>query len=367
MNHVELRGGAYADSVTLLQVSRTVQGLPGVAAAQVAMATPLNVDVLSEMGFDVPAEAGSQRHGGRGPARRRRVAGDGLAGVDAALRRDRPARERPQRGGTAADDGGCAAAYSRRDRAGLRARTLGVRRGDGRARVRPRRDDLQRQRAARPGDRAQAVRRRARSAGDGSRLRDRGRRRPRVSGSPTSSRPARSGSSPRPAPAASSCSRCSTTPASGSPRRSASAAATCPPRSAAWPPVRRCAGWTRTPAVELIVLVSKPPAPTWSRRSRRTPRACPPRSSWRCSAPGQPDLTAAAEAVLRRLGRDVPAWPVRGVGRGAVRRAAAARAVRRRHAGRRGEAHRDRGTRRGAGTPSWTSATTPTPPAARTR
>lgn len=55
--HVELRPGAYADSVTLLQVSRTVQGLPGVAAAQVAMATPLNVDVLTEMGFEVPAEA----------------------------------------------------------------------------------------------------------------------------------------------------------------------------------------------------------------------------------------------------------------------------------------------------------------------
>lgn len=55
--HVELRPGAYADSVTLLQVSRTVQGLPGVDAAQVAMATPLNVDVLAEMGFDVPAEA----------------------------------------------------------------------------------------------------------------------------------------------------------------------------------------------------------------------------------------------------------------------------------------------------------------------
>ncbi|GAA4371451.1 FdrA family protein [Nocardioides caricicola] len=55
--HVELRPGAYADSVTLLQVSRTVQGLPGVDAAQVAMATPLNVDVLAEMGFDIPAEA----------------------------------------------------------------------------------------------------------------------------------------------------------------------------------------------------------------------------------------------------------------------------------------------------------------------
>jgi FdrA protein len=55
---VELRRGAYADSVTLLQVSRTVAQLPGVAAAQVAMATPLNVEVLEGMGFDVPAEAG---------------------------------------------------------------------------------------------------------------------------------------------------------------------------------------------------------------------------------------------------------------------------------------------------------------------
>ncbi len=52
--HVELRSGAYADSVTLLQVSRDVQGVEGVLAAQVAMATPLNIDVLGEMGFDVP-------------------------------------------------------------------------------------------------------------------------------------------------------------------------------------------------------------------------------------------------------------------------------------------------------------------------
>ena len=55
--HVELRPGAYADSVTLLQVSRTVQGQVGVVAAQVAMATALNVEVLTGMGFDVPAEA----------------------------------------------------------------------------------------------------------------------------------------------------------------------------------------------------------------------------------------------------------------------------------------------------------------------
>lgn len=55
--HVELRSGAYADSVTLLQVSRTVQDNPGVAAAQVAMATPLNVEVLESMGFEVPGHA----------------------------------------------------------------------------------------------------------------------------------------------------------------------------------------------------------------------------------------------------------------------------------------------------------------------
>ncbi|MEU6696378.1 FdrA family protein [Pseudonocardia sp. NPDC046786] len=83
--HVEVRPGAYADSVTLLRVSRTVAGLDGVTAAQVAMATPLNVDVLSGMGFEVPA--------GTGPndlVVALRVTGDAelpaaLAGVDTAL------------------------------------------------------------------------------------------------------------------------------------------------------------------------------------------------------------------------------------------------------------------------------------------
>jgi len=54
---VELRPGAYADSVALLQVSRRVADRPGVAAAQVAMATALNVEVLTQMGFAVPAGA----------------------------------------------------------------------------------------------------------------------------------------------------------------------------------------------------------------------------------------------------------------------------------------------------------------------
>jgi FdrA protein len=56
-DHVELRTGAYADSVTLLQVSRQVQQLAGVVTAQVAMATPLNVEVLERMGFAIPADA----------------------------------------------------------------------------------------------------------------------------------------------------------------------------------------------------------------------------------------------------------------------------------------------------------------------
>ncbi len=56
-DHVELRSGAYADSVTLLQVSRQVQQLPGVSTAQVAMATPLNVEVLERMGFAIPDDA----------------------------------------------------------------------------------------------------------------------------------------------------------------------------------------------------------------------------------------------------------------------------------------------------------------------
>jgi FdrA protein len=56
-DHVELRAGAYADSVTLLQVSRQVQLLPGVVTAQVAMATPLNVEVLQRMGFTIPGDA----------------------------------------------------------------------------------------------------------------------------------------------------------------------------------------------------------------------------------------------------------------------------------------------------------------------
>jgi FdrA protein len=53
-SHVEVRSGAYHDSVTLMQVSQLAQQQPGIESAQVAMATPLNLDLLTDLGFDPP-------------------------------------------------------------------------------------------------------------------------------------------------------------------------------------------------------------------------------------------------------------------------------------------------------------------------
>lgn len=56
-DHVEVRHGEYHDSVALLQVSSRLGALDGVEVAQVAMATPLNRDVLATAGFALPATA----------------------------------------------------------------------------------------------------------------------------------------------------------------------------------------------------------------------------------------------------------------------------------------------------------------------
>jgi FdrA protein len=53
IDHVEVRAGHYADSVTLMQVSSDVGAVEGVSAAIVAMATELNRDLLVGMGFEV--------------------------------------------------------------------------------------------------------------------------------------------------------------------------------------------------------------------------------------------------------------------------------------------------------------------------
>ena len=56
--HLDLRRGTYRDSVRLMQVSRALQSVPGVSAALVAMATELNLELASGMGFTVPTDAG---------------------------------------------------------------------------------------------------------------------------------------------------------------------------------------------------------------------------------------------------------------------------------------------------------------------
>jgi FdrA protein len=56
--HVEARTGAYADSVTLMQISAQVEALDGVHAALVAMATELNLGLLRDLGFDAPTGGG---------------------------------------------------------------------------------------------------------------------------------------------------------------------------------------------------------------------------------------------------------------------------------------------------------------------
>jgi FdrA protein len=54
IDHVELRTGAYADSVTLMQASQRLQRADEVDVALVAMATALNVELARGMGFAVP-------------------------------------------------------------------------------------------------------------------------------------------------------------------------------------------------------------------------------------------------------------------------------------------------------------------------
>ncbi|MFL6295396.1 MAG: FdrA family protein [Actinomycetes bacterium] len=52
-SRVEVRRGTYLDSVTLMQVSRQAEQLPGVEAAAAVAATPVNLELLARQGFDV--------------------------------------------------------------------------------------------------------------------------------------------------------------------------------------------------------------------------------------------------------------------------------------------------------------------------
>ena len=58
IDHVQTRRGAYHDSVTLLRITQAATGTPGVAAAQVAMGTDLNIELTLGLGFLVPEGIG---------------------------------------------------------------------------------------------------------------------------------------------------------------------------------------------------------------------------------------------------------------------------------------------------------------------
>lgn len=52
VRHLATRQGVYADSVSLMQVSQQVRDVDGVDAVLVAMGTPVNLELLPDMGFD---------------------------------------------------------------------------------------------------------------------------------------------------------------------------------------------------------------------------------------------------------------------------------------------------------------------------
>lgn len=57
--HVEVRRGAYHDSVTLMRASRELAELPEVVDALVAMGTPLNLELLDDLGLAPPDSTGA--------------------------------------------------------------------------------------------------------------------------------------------------------------------------------------------------------------------------------------------------------------------------------------------------------------------
>jgi FdrA protein len=64
------------------------------------------------------------------------------------------------------------------------------------------------------------------------------------------------------------------------------------------------------PATELILVISKPPAPAVAAEVRAHASGLATDVRFALLGPDEPDLTAAVTGVLGRLGRPVPAWPV---------------------------------------------------------
>lgn len=57
MRHLETRSGIYRDSVRLMEISAALATQPGIESALVAMATPVNLELLGALGYDGPASS----------------------------------------------------------------------------------------------------------------------------------------------------------------------------------------------------------------------------------------------------------------------------------------------------------------------
>ena len=309
--HVELRPGAYADSVTLLQVSRAVQGLDGVLAAQVAMATGLNVEVLTGMGFTVPAGATTNDLVVALRLADAAALDEALAGVDAALR---DANRR--------DDGPTEVAPPRTTASALRRAPDGLALVSvpGASALVEAMDALDAGRDVMifsdnvPLDQELALKRTATDRG----LLVMG---PDCGTAVVGGLGLGFANTVQPGPVgivAASGTGCQqllalldhagvgVTSALGVGGRDLSAEVR---GLSTMEAMRRL---DVDPAVELIVVVSKPPAADVAAEVRAFAAGLGTPVEFALLGPGQPDLTASAEAVLRRLGRDVPAWPVSG-------------------------------------------------------
>ena len=143
--HISVRRGVYHDSVTLLRISQAAASVPGITAAQVAMATPLNSELAADLGFSSPDGAGpndlmitirGQDDGAVAAA---------LAAVDAAMTAPAGSGSPGTVRGTPHRPGRRGGASGSTDHAALGSGTSSARRGSGRDRRRPARDDLFRQ------------------------------------------------------------------------------------------------------------------------------------------------------------------------------------------------------------------------------
>ena len=311
LTHVELRARAYADSVTLLQVSRTVQGVDGVAAAQVAMATALNIEVLAQMGFDVPSAAGANDMVVALRLEHESALDQALAGVDAALR---DANRRDTGPSEVAPPRTTAAALRRRPGGmalvsvpGASALVEAMDALDAGCDVMVFSDNV-------PLEQELALKRTAAERG----LLVMG---PDCGTAVVGGLGLGFANTVSPGPVglvAASGTGCQqllclldhagvgVSSALGVGGRDLSAEVRGLSTREA---MRRL---DADPAVELVVVVSKPPAEDVAAEIGQYAATLGTPVELALLGDGQPDLTAAAEAVLRRLGRDVPAWPVRG-------------------------------------------------------